>query len=106
MTSRLIVANADTLARRQDVFVRFMAGFRETIDWLYSDPAAIKAYAAWSELPERIAKQAPEFLTKENLDPTRIAGLDGVMADAVKFKYLPAPLSEAQLGELIQIPAR
>src|SRR6266540_3085760 len=27
MTSRLIVANADTLARRQDVFVRFMAGF-------------------------------------------------------------------------------
>jgi NitT/TauT family transport system substrate-binding protein len=105
MTSRLIVANADTLARRKDVFVRFMAGFRETIDWLYSDPAAIKAYAAWSGLPERIAKQAPEFLTKENLDPTRIAGLDGVMADAVKFKYLPAPLSEAQLGELIQIPA-
>ena len=105
MTSRLIVANADTLARRKDVFVRYMRGFRATIDWLYSDPAAITAYAAWSGLPERIAKQAPEFLTKENLDPTRIAGLDGVMTDAVKFKYLPAPLSEAQLKELIQIPA-
>jgi len=105
MTSRLIVANADTLTRRRDVFVRFMQAFRETIDWLYSDPAAIAAYAAWSGLPERIARQAPEFLTKDNLDPTRIAGLDIVMADAVTFKYLPAPLSGAQLKELIQIPS-
>jgi NitT/TauT family transport system substrate-binding protein len=104
MTSRLIVANADTLTRRHAVFVRFMQGFRQTVDWLYSDPAAIAAYAAWSGLPERIARQAPDFLTKENLDPTRITGLDTVMADAVKFKYLPAPLSEAQLKELIQIP--
>ena len=104
MTSRLVVANAETLARRKDVFERFMQAFRETIDWLYSDPAAIAAYAAWSGLPERIAKQAPEFLTQENLDPTRISGLDGVMADAVKFKYLPAPLTEAQLKELIWIP--
>jgi len=104
MTSRLIVANADALARRRDVFVRFMRGFRASIDWLYSDPAAIAAYAAWSGLPERIAGQAPEFLTKDNLDPTRIAGLDGVMADAVTFKYLPAPLTDAQIKELIQIP--
>jgi len=103
MTSRLIIVNAETLARRNDVFVRFMRGFRASIDWLYADPAAIKAYAAWSGLPERIAKQAPDYLTKANLDPTRIAGLDAVMADAVKFKYLSAPLSEAQLGELIRI---
>jgi NitT/TauT family transport system substrate-binding protein len=103
MTSRLIIVNAETLARRNDVIVRFMQGFRGSIDWLYADPAAIKAYAAWSGLPERIARQAPDYLTKANLDPTRIAGLEGVMADAVKFKYLSAPLSEAQLHELIQI---
>jgi hypothetical protein len=28
------------------------------------------------------------------------------MADAVSFKYLPAPLSKTQLDELIQIPER
>ena len=104
MTSRLIVANADTLARRRDLFMRYLEGFRRTIDWLYSDPAAIAAYAAWSGLPQRIAARAPEFLTKKNLDPARIAGLTGIMADAVKFKYLSAPLTEAQLKELIQIP--
>src|SRR5262252_5589041 len=47
MTSRLIVANADTLARHRELFVRYLEGFRRTIDWLYSDPAAIAAYAAW-----------------------------------------------------------
>jgi NitT/TauT family transport system substrate-binding protein len=66
---------------------------------------AIHAYAAWSGVPERIAAKAPEFLTKRNLDPIRIAGLDGIMADAVKFKYVPAPLTAAQLAELIQVPS-
>ncbi len=28
------------------------------------------------------------------------------MADAVTFKYIPAPLSKPQLDELIQIPER
>jgi hypothetical protein len=28
------------------------------------------------------------------------------MSDAVKFKYLPAPLTEAQMAEVIQIPLR
>jgi hypothetical protein len=28
-----------------------------------------------------------------------------IVMDAVKFKYLPAPLSKAQLEELIQIPS-
>jgi len=105
MTSRLIVVNATALERRKDVYAKYMQAYRETIDWLYSDPAAIKAYAAWSGLSERIAQQAPEFLTKANLDPRRISGMDNIMMDAVKFKYIPAPLSDAQLKELIQIPS-
>jgi len=55
---------------------------------------------------ESIAKRAPEFLTKDNLDPRHISGLDAIMVDAVKFKYLPAALSEAQLREAIQIPLK
>jgi len=106
MTSRLIIANTAILAAKKPLIARYMQGFVETLDWLYSDPAAIKAYAAWSGLPENIAKRAPEFLTKENLDPRRISGLDTIVADAVKFKYLPAPLSAAQLAEVIQVPVK
>ncbi len=103
MTSRLIIANTQILAAKKQLIERYMQGFVETLDWLYADPAAISAYAAWSGLPEGIAKRAPEFLTRQNLDPRHISGLDAIMADAVKFKYLPAPLSAAQLAEVSQI---
>ena len=106
MTSRLIIANTAILAQKKPVLQRYMAGFVETLDWLYSDPAAVKAYAAWSGLPENVARRAPEFLTKANLDPRHISGLDTIMADAVTFKYLPAPLTQAQLAEVIQIPLK
>jgi NitT/TauT family transport system substrate-binding protein len=106
MTSRLIIANTAILAAKKALIERYMQAFVETLDWLYSDPAAIKAYAAWSGLAESIAKRAPEFLTKDNLDPRHISGLDAILVDAVKFKYLPSPLSEAQLREAIQIPLR
>jgi NitT/TauT family transport system substrate-binding protein len=33
-----------------------------------------------------------------------ISGVDAIMADGVKLKFLDAPLTKAQLGELIQIP--
>jgi NitT/TauT family transport system substrate-binding protein len=105
MTSRLIVVNTAGLARRRDALKRFMLAYRETLDWLYSDAEAIKAYAAWSGLSEAIAKQAPIYMTRANMEPTRISGLDGMMADAVKFKYIPAPLSETQLKELFQVDA-
>ncbi len=103
MTSRLIIVNAQTLAEKKDAISRYMQGFLETLDWLYGDPAALKAYAAWSGLPEAIARRAPEFMTKENLDPRRFSGLESIMADAVTFKYLAAPLTEAQLREVILI---
>jgi NitT/TauT family transport system substrate-binding protein len=106
MTSRLIIANTAILAAKKPLIARYLQGFVATLDWLYSDPAAIKAYAAWSGLPEGIARRAPEFLTKQNLDPRHISGLDAIMADAVKFKYLPAQLTPAQLAEVIQIPLR
>jgi NitT/TauT family transport system substrate-binding protein len=105
MTSRLIVVNTAGLERRRDALTRFMQGYRETLDWLYADPAAIQAYAVWSTLPEAIARQAPEFMTRRNMEPTRISGLDGIMADAVKFKYISAPLTKVQLDELLQVDA-
>src|SRR5215831_18736769 len=58
MTSRLIIANTAILAAKKPLIERYLQGFVETLDWLYSDPAAIKAYAAWSGLPENIAKRA------------------------------------------------
>ena len=44
-TVRVNIANADSLKARRAVHVRFMRAFRETIDWMYSDPKALDMYA-------------------------------------------------------------
>jgi NitT/TauT family transport system substrate-binding protein len=106
-TIRLIVANADELTRRKDVFVRFMRAYREALDWIYATPEGIKAYAGWASISEATARRSlQEFLPKSAVDPDRISGLDDIMADAVSFKYMPAPLTQAQVDDLIQIPER
>ena len=105
MTSRLIVVSVAGLEQRREVLKRYMAAYLETLDWMYSDPAAIDAYAAWSNLPKTLAARAPEYMTKPNMTPTRISGLPGIMEDAVKFKYIPAPLNDAQLKQAFPVEA-
>lgn len=106
-TIRLIIANATELSQRKDVFVRFMRAYREALNWVYTTPEGLKAYAAWSNISEETAKRAlAEFLPKAAVDPDRISGLDDIMADAVTFKYISAPLTKEQIAELVQIPER
>jgi NitT/TauT family transport system substrate-binding protein len=38
------------------------------------------------------------------VDPDRIEAMDDLMQDAIRFKYIAAPLTQAQLKELIQVP--
>ena len=101
---RAWIAHASTLERRKDALTRYLTAYRETLDWLYSSPDAIKAYAAWSGLAERLARQAPDFIPKDSIDPIRIVGLEDMMVDAVKFRYIPAPLTREQLATLVQVP--
>jgi NitT/TauT family transport system substrate-binding protein len=106
-TIRLLVANANEMAKRPDAFVRFMRGYREALNWVYSTPEGLAAYAKWANISEATAKRSlAEFLPKDAVNPDRISGVDDVMADAVTFKYISAPLTKAQLDTLIQIPER
>jgi NitT/TauT family transport system substrate-binding protein len=105
-TIRLIVANAGFLAKNKEVGARFIAAYRETLEWMYGDPAGLKAYAAFAKTDENTARQVrDEFYPKQGLLVDRISGLDAVMADGVAYKYLSAPLSKEQLAELFQLPA-
>jgi NitT/TauT family transport system substrate-binding protein len=106
-TSRVIIANADALKARPDVFARFMRGYRDSLAWIYSTPDGLAAYAAFAKLSEATAKRAlQEFLPPAAVDPDRISGIEEVMADAVAFKFITAPLTKDELAELIQIPER
>jgi NitT/TauT family transport system substrate-binding protein len=104
-TIRVIVANAETLAKRKDAIARFMQGYRDTIAYMYGDnPQVIKDYAAFVSVPEAMAKRVrDDFFPKSLLDPNEIHGLDSLMAEAVTLKFIATPLTAQQAAELIQI---
>jgi NitT/TauT family transport system substrate-binding protein len=106
-TVRTLVVNLQALQTRKDVIKRYMQAYRETIDWEYADPAALKLYAEWLNIPEAIARRTRDgYFPKPALNPDAIVGLDTIVNDAVELKYTAAPLSKEQLAELIQIPPR
>ena len=106
-TVRLNIANANYLAAHKDVVARYMQAYRETIDYLYADPNALKVYSDWLKIPEAKAKRTrDDFFPRAAIDPDRIVGLDTIVPDAVALKFTAAPLTKEQLAELIQIPPR
>lgn len=104
-TIRVIVANAETLARRKDAIRRFMDAYREIIAYMYSDdPQVIKDYAELAGVPETTARKVrDEFFPKALIWPDEIKGLDTQLAEAVTLKFIAAPLTPQQIAELIQI---
>jgi NitT/TauT family transport system substrate-binding protein len=107
-TIRVLVANAETLAKRKAVIDRFMQAYREAIDYMYSDnPQVIKDYAEFAGVPEAMAKRVrDEFFPKSLVNPDQIHGLETLVPEAVNLKFIPAPLSKEQIAEFIQIPPR
>jgi len=106
-TIRVLIARADALKAKPDVYQRFVRAYSQAQDWVFSTPEGLKAYAAWASLSEAAAKTAlKEFLSREATDPYRIIGVDEAMEDAVRLKYMAAKMTPEQLKEAIQIPAK
>jgi len=106
-TVRAHLVNAGFLAQHHDLIARFAAAYREAYDWLYDNPGGVKLYSEYGKVSEKLAiRIRDEFLPKAAMNPDHVTGLDAIMADAVAFKFLAAPLTPAQLAEAIQIPPR
>jgi len=106
-TVRVDMVNANILRERKDAVLRFVRAYRETLDWMFSSPEAVKIYAEEMKVPVELAAMTRDkFQTKEAMRNDRLSDLDVVMADAVTLKFLDKPLSREQLAELIQIPPR
>jgi NitT/TauT family transport system substrate-binding protein len=106
-TVRLLATTVPTLASRKPVLERYLRAYRETIDLMYAEDAALKHYSEWLNITEAKARRTRDaFFPKEALNPDRITGLDTIVKDAVELKYTETPLTREQLSELIQIPPR
>ncbi|MGB9369384.1 MAG: ABC transporter substrate-binding protein [Xanthobacteraceae bacterium] len=106
-TVRLIIANATDLAKRREVYDRFIKAYRETIGWMYSDRQAIEAFAKYAAIsPATAQKVRDQFYPKSMLQLDEVKGMPELMQDAIAFKYIPAVLTQAQLDELLQLPKK
>jgi NitT/TauT family transport system substrate-binding protein len=106
-TVRATIINADLLHRRPDLAARFVAAYRDTVDWMYADPQAVEIYARRIDKPaELIRDMIKTFYPKEALQSERMNDIPGIVRDAVKLKYLRSPLTDAQLAELVRTPPR
>jgi NitT/TauT family transport system substrate-binding protein len=103
-TVRVNLTNVSNLEKRHDLIVRFVQGYKDTVDWMYSDPAALKIYQEYSGLPESIVKKVGQLIPKDSMRIDQVSGMDQIMADAVAGKFIPAPLTAEQIKDLVQIP--
>jgi NitT/TauT family transport system substrate-binding protein len=102
-TVRVNVVHAAVLETRQPVVARFVAAYRETAHWMYESPDAAKSYAEFAGVPERFVKRLrEEFFPNMAIWSDKITGMGSLMADAVRFKFIPAPLSKEQIERMIQ----
>jgi NitT/TauT family transport system substrate-binding protein len=105
-TVRICMANAQVLGKRGGAIARFMQGYRDAIDWMYADPAALQMYEAFSNVRhELMAKVRDQYFPKATLWPDEVRGLDLVLSDALKNRFIARPLTSAEVKEMIQIPA-
>ena len=106
-TVRLNIANADFLKAHKDLVDRYMKAYRETVDYMYSDPTALKLYAEWLNINiEKARRTRDDFFPRASVVPDKIVGLDTIVKDAVALKFTETELTEPRLAELIQIPPR
>ena len=106
-TVRVTIANANDLAKRREVYDRFIKAYREAIDWMYANDAAVEAFAKYAAISPTTARTVrDQFYPKAMLQLDRIEGMSELMQDAIAFKYIPAALSQPQLDELLQLPKK
>jgi len=104
-TVRVLIANSQALASKKDAITRYMKAYRETVNYMYTDPAALKIYAEFVGITEEKAKRTRDgFFARPSIEPDTIVGLDTIVKDAVDLKFTPVPLTKEQLADLIQIP--
>jgi NitT/TauT family transport system substrate-binding protein len=105
-TVRVIIANATDLARRREVYGRFIGAYGEIVEWMYADDGAITAFAHYAAISPATARRVRDnFYPKAMLQLDRVMGLADLIEDAIAFKYVARPLTPAQTAELLQTPS-
>jgi NitT/TauT family transport system substrate-binding protein len=103
-TVRANITSARMVETRKAVLDRYMAAYRESIDYMYSSPDALAAFAEIANVPLGVAQTIPGRVPKSALSPDQIVGVDAIMAEAIATKFMSAPLTKEQIADLVRMP--
>lgn len=104
-TVRVLISNAAFIANHKEELTRFMAAYRETFEWMYASDDAVSAYVKFAKSsPEAVKRLRTDFIPKSMEDPDKFSGIESLMKNAIAFKMISEPLTDAQIKELVQIP--
>ena len=96
----------NALKERKDVMLRFMRAYRETLDWMYADPQAVKFYAEKMKMPEELVVQCSATSSIRRTRCCRTGcPISSAVEDAVKLKFLDKPMTKEELTEVPANPA-
>ncbi len=104
-TGRVNLSNLATLQNRKDALLRFHRAYLETIDWMYANPAALTEFAEFSGLPANVVDRVRTLIPKAAMDPSRLVGIQQIVAEAMAGKFITAPLTDEQVMAFVQIPS-
>ena len=107
MTSRVVAANTDWLAKNRDVAVRFLRATWKGQQFVFGSPeqraAAIARYSEHWKFDREAAKMVYDFYTLDDLRYAPIGDLDGAIALAKEYDFIKEPLTADQKKGLVTL---
>jgi len=106
-TTRVNAVNADFLAGHRAAVIGFLKAYGKSVDWAYSSPLAVDAYARLSGQSSDAARYIfKEFTSREGAQIDQIKGEDRVLAQALAAKRIPRALTHADIAGVYDFVAR
>ena len=106
LTMRVHFANADFASKHPEALKAFLRAHQKAVDFMIENPnetTRIWIKRAEIKMTEATVLKTWEFYSRPALAPKPVRGVEKTMEDAVKFKFLKAPLSQAEIARLIDL---
>lgn len=104
LTSRVNAATAQYAETKRDVLTRLIRARTNAIRWMFDNrDESAKIFAEVNKIEPRLAPQVFEYFTLDNMAPAPIKGLESSLEDALRYKFLRDPLTDAQVKKLVEL---
>jgi NitT/TauT family transport system substrate-binding protein len=106
-TTRVNAVNVNFLASHRGAVLGFLKAYKKSVDWAYSSPLALDAYAKLSGQPLEAAEYVfQEFTSREGAQIDQIMGEDHVLAEALETKRIPHALTHEEIEGVYDFVAK